>query len=561
MPNELYELLDVEATATENEIKRGYFKQVRKHPPEKEPEKFKLIRSAYETLSNKTTRSNYDALQNFGGEIQTLTEEAESLMEKENWSEAVKCWKRILVLAPDSDAARSSLAMSFLLMGRIEDSIKTYRQLTTKNGSVPTFWMGLGWAYSAKANNSSEAEEAESFQKAEQAFQKVIAIEPYNSSAHQAIATLKRNQDDWSAAAKWYESAVGADDKLDIADFDPLYELCFVYIVLDNTNELRNALDRIGSITPEEQDAKEFVAGKLCYMAATIAEKWNRYKEAAILFKQATKLWPDNAEIKNAQKESQTIWKASEEHEKLEHDSYVIPPLRVLVAIPLAQSHGEDVEENLFGNIMEALGTYTVQDVRDSLARLKSSYPSLYKMSKEILTHIQSVINGESQQQRRSPSHSAASSNRVQCNRCGASILRSTYNDTGGLCMPCYKGDRSTTPSSSTSNSSDCFIVTATIGVGRVEVIDHYRDFRDHFLLNHAWGREFVRAYYRIGPCMARWIRARETVKLVLSLLFRFLWRILPGTNRASRQSVEAPQGIKRNGQDYLEPVNRVNHR
>ncbi len=495
MANDLYELLEVTPTSTADEIKRGYFKQVRQHPPEKEPEKFKLIRSAYETLSNTTTRSNYDALQKFGGELNKLTEEAESFMENENWSEALKCWKRILVLAPDSDGARSSLAMCFLLLKDTENSIKIYRQLIDKNSNVPTFWMGLGWAYVGKANGSNGFTETESLKDAEQAFRKAVELEPFNSSAHQAVAETWKIRGDWSEAAKWFETAVGADSKLDISDFDPLHELCLSYVILDDESKLRNTLTRIAQIVPDEQDAKEFVASKLSYLAATIADKGNRYKEASLLFKHALSLWPDNKDIKKAQKQTETIWKAKEEQARIESDSYVIPPLKVLVIIPLAQAHGEEVDDSMFDKIMEALGTYTFQDVRDALARLKSSYPSLYKMSSGILKRIQSVIDEQTQASNsRSSSTSSTSSS-----------------------------------STSSSSSSDCFIVTASLGSSSMLVIDHYRDFRDNFLLNHYLGRHFVRFYYEYGPIAAKWIVKRKLLKSILAQLFGSLWRILPG--------------------------------
>ena len=45
-----YETLGLASTATEAEIKQTYFKLVREHPPERDPEGFKRIRAAYEKL-------------------------------------------------------------------------------------------------------------------------------------------------------------------------------------------------------------------------------------------------------------------------------------------------------------------------------------------------------------------------------------------------------------------------------------------------------------------------------------------------------------------------------
>ena len=48
--------LGLEPSATEEEIKQAYFRQVRLHPPEKDPKAFKRIRAAYERLRTPEAR-------------------------------------------------------------------------------------------------------------------------------------------------------------------------------------------------------------------------------------------------------------------------------------------------------------------------------------------------------------------------------------------------------------------------------------------------------------------------------------------------------------------------
>jgi curved DNA-binding protein CbpA len=56
-----YELLNIERSADGNEIKRAYFSAVKEHPPDSDPEAFKAIRTAYETLSDQKKRAEYDS--------------------------------------------------------------------------------------------------------------------------------------------------------------------------------------------------------------------------------------------------------------------------------------------------------------------------------------------------------------------------------------------------------------------------------------------------------------------------------------------------------------------
>lgn len=61
-----YDLLEISPTATEAEIKQAYRKKARKTHPDKggDPEMFKEIHKAYETLSDKQKRHNYDQFGN-----------------------------------------------------------------------------------------------------------------------------------------------------------------------------------------------------------------------------------------------------------------------------------------------------------------------------------------------------------------------------------------------------------------------------------------------------------------------------------------------------------------
>jgi hypothetical protein len=55
-----YKILAVSKTATQVEIRRAYFAHIRQYPPETEPEKFKIIRGAYEKIKNATRRAETD---------------------------------------------------------------------------------------------------------------------------------------------------------------------------------------------------------------------------------------------------------------------------------------------------------------------------------------------------------------------------------------------------------------------------------------------------------------------------------------------------------------------
>ena len=55
-----YTELGLERTATAAEIKQAYFRLVRSHPPERDPQMFKRIRAAYEQLRDAERRLETD---------------------------------------------------------------------------------------------------------------------------------------------------------------------------------------------------------------------------------------------------------------------------------------------------------------------------------------------------------------------------------------------------------------------------------------------------------------------------------------------------------------------
>ena len=54
-----FAVLKVAETATDTDIQKAYLRAVREHPPEREPERFQEIRTAFETLKTQRDRLHY----------------------------------------------------------------------------------------------------------------------------------------------------------------------------------------------------------------------------------------------------------------------------------------------------------------------------------------------------------------------------------------------------------------------------------------------------------------------------------------------------------------------
>jgi len=95
----MYDLLGINSSATQQDVKRAYFQLIKRFTPEKEPEAFMRIRQAYETLSDEKNRAAYDAnLSRFAddapGEVVSIIMEAERLAAKKLLADAVSLLER-----------------------------------------------------------------------------------------------------------------------------------------------------------------------------------------------------------------------------------------------------------------------------------------------------------------------------------------------------------------------------------------------------------------------------------------------------------------------------------
>ena len=85
-----YELLNIERGADANTIKRAYFSAVKIHSPDRDPEGFKAIRLAYETLSDQKKRGEYDSYFVLSGDMQNKLLTAREMIRENRYNQAAE---------------------------------------------------------------------------------------------------------------------------------------------------------------------------------------------------------------------------------------------------------------------------------------------------------------------------------------------------------------------------------------------------------------------------------------------------------------------------------------
>jgi len=130
-----YELLNIERGADENEIKRAYFSAVKLHSPDADPEGFKAIRLAYETLYDPKKRAEYDGYFVTSGGVQNDLLEARSLIRENKYKQALEFLTELSGKNPDSTDVKRLLAEVLWELKKSGTADKMCAQLLEKNPS------------------------------------------------------------------------------------------------------------------------------------------------------------------------------------------------------------------------------------------------------------------------------------------------------------------------------------------------------------------------------------------------------------------------------------------
>ncbi|AVZ31144.1 J domain-containing protein [Nodularia spumigena] len=499
MAYELYQTLNIPTQASPEDIRRAYYRLVRKHSPEKDPERFKVIREAYETLSDAKAKQNYDSVQQHGGQIVVLLSQAEERMEEENWPEAIRLLKHTLVLSPGADSIRNRLGLCYIHHQQWDEATKTYQILTASNPDVAVYWSNFGCANKEIAETISEGDSRRSiyYQKARICFQKSVDLEPFNSQPFMAIAQTFLAEENYTQALKWAEKAIGADGKIDFQDFDALFLICIINLRSNQLEQVTATADRIIACLPADEDIRKYVAAKFALIGFELLEAGAKYinpqiLKAALTFMSAAKRFsPDNAEIATIQREISEVVNAFNEYDILKDDYQIINGFKRLAAFRILNALGSEdsasERDRIFKDIISEISNSTDSEVLASAKRIKSKYPAIYRLNAEFFARLEKVAAEISRKQQYQPQ---------------------------------------TQP---TNNSSDdCFVVTATYGTPHAAEVIKYRYFRDKYLRKHILGRKFIQHYYHIGPLAASQIKKHPNLKKIMALILGKLAKYLP---------------------------------
>lgn len=140
-----YEILGVSPEASQNEIKKAYFKRIRQYSPEKDPEKFRELREAYEALKDQEEKGpSFPPLEDrmeqlFLKQILENEKSTDFSLMRDVCEEAVR-------LFPDKVQFRYHLAIAQRKAGNTGKAVKTSEELVKREPENKWYWKELAMA-------------------------------------------------------------------------------------------------------------------------------------------------------------------------------------------------------------------------------------------------------------------------------------------------------------------------------------------------------------------------------------------------------------------------------
>lgn len=435
-----YQILDIEKNVTSKEVKKAYNKLLRKYPPEKEPEKYKEIREAYETLKDEENRKSYNIFFSYGDELKKLEEKGRKALEEEEYETAIRAFKKMLVLSESLAYIRNLLAMAYIKSGEVSIAIQQYQKLIIDFPKNSDYYLGLGFAYEESGNTN----------EAKKKYKKAFEIDNENFTAISNLVEILWEEKKFYECEVLLRECIEADGEVDFNDFQFFFKLLMTHLFNGNSKKMEQTLDEIIKIVPNDKETKDYVAWELARLSYQLYEaKMLKVGWKVTIYLE--KLAPNDPEFKLLIQHG----KAAQEFDRLKEDSTVLQVFKFIVACQLDNSYNNVKHKEA----MDVIKKEKIYSVKISLKNLKNKYPNSYSLEKELFNNLLKIVT-------------------------------ETQNKNN------YSGNNQ--------NSSSCFIATLCYQDNDCYEVRMFRKWRDENLNNHSFGKFFIKVYYKISPTITK---------------------------------------------------------
>ncbi|NMB41156.1 MAG: DnaJ domain-containing protein [Firmicutes bacterium] len=373
-----YQILGLEAGASVLEIKRAYFSQVRKYPPERFPDDFMEIRQAYELLSNEKTRQEYDSIVQLPSFVRSAFEYARQALTGGNIEIAIKLLEKLRKEYPGKSFVNSLLGEAYLRNGNSVKAIRVFVELIKEHPRNAAFRGHLAHAYLLRGWHL----------KAIDAYKKALVLDEDNFSLWDGLAQAFAKAEHYEKAQYILQEALrkGKDKNWDNTEL--YFRLIQLDVTIDDLEGLNRHLEELTNLAISREDIRESIGWALNQLARFMIMR-DLTEIAGAMIIRAHRLLPEAEEIVQLKEELDFYEKYREQFARLEEDDRIHEDITMLVGqtilpgVEFADSKLQEV--SIFFNELKILDDPAIFS---SLKQLQILYPDFYALKKNFFDGV-----------------------------------------------------------------------------------------------------------------------------------------------------------------------------
>jgi curved DNA-binding protein CbpA len=379
MEDNFYAILEIEITASEDEMKRAYFRKIKKYPVEQFPIEFEQIRKAYQVLKDPKAREEYHSMRVYGDQIESLRKAGLAALDEDDYEGALEYFKKILVIEPGITDIRNYYALSLLYLGESEKAIHQFKRLITIEPENILFQLNY-----AKALEDLDLEV-----EALQQYKKMYLLHSDNLDVIFGLIDFYVKRKEIPRALILLDKALRSQKQEGFYLFYLLLKRLRITVILRDRSEIKQTLNRIEDFIKGYPEELGRISTELFDIGFDLYKE-KLYSLAEIIFKFIAPMKSDHPKFESLLAETEENAVVYDEFDRLKEDNKVLQSIKSLLLMYLfgdefSEEEFKEFSEKAYDNVFYS-ARYNPSETVLAINRVLVKYPHLYECRKDVLS-------------------------------------------------------------------------------------------------------------------------------------------------------------------------------
>lgn len=380
-----YEILGIDSYASISEIKKAYFKMVRKYPPDRYEKEFMDVREAYETLSNEKTRKEYDSIDKLSPIMKENYNYVRRQINEGDIRGAIRNLEKMMKMTPDSLVIKSLLGEAYQKNENNGKALKIFAELCEADPQNAAFAGNLAFSYLKRGWNK----------KAVNAYTNALKLDKDNISLWIGLADAHIISRDYNSAKYVFENALEKAE--DIQNNITIYlKIIMMNIDFNMFNTMDEYAEKLKTIALENEEIRDNVAWTFSHISEYLVNI-DKSQFAAKLIEKAAEILPSNKEIVKRKYDIENYYKYGKSLNNLSMDRKVHEEICALIGIEILPRSVIGIQED-DDSALEYLRYHNENEIvtnykryRKSIMWLQKEYPELYEIKAQFFKKVADI--------------------------------------------------------------------------------------------------------------------------------------------------------------------------